>query len=124
MDRLQDETRFLHLTMRGLEHLSNVPRLVERLNQLNAEMTRERACSTVSAREDRIGVPKEPPEDREEAQWLEREIQGGFPLLHAHSVVGIWGALEVYCEDLAVVEARPKDDAKVLGVANGPRLVQ
>src|SRR5438046_5033638 len=32
--------------------------------------------------------------------FAEKEIERGFPLIHAHSLVGVWGALEVYVRDL------------------------
>ena len=36
------------------------------------------------------------------AEWVQKEAQSEFPLLHAHSVVGLWSALEVLCEDFAI----------------------
>jgi hypothetical protein len=35
------------------------------------------------------------------AQIAEAEIERGFPLLHSHSVMGMWGALEAMIDDLA-----------------------
>ncbi len=37
-----------------------------------------------------------------EAKLATEETKGGFPLLNAHALVGLWGALEALCEDLAV----------------------
>jgi hypothetical protein len=36
------------------------------------------------------------------AQLAESETEKGFPLLHSHAVMGIWGALEAMVEDLAI----------------------
>ncbi|MGY1776909.1 hypothetical protein ACI8AV_13715 [Geodermatophilus sp. SYSU D00804] len=35
------------------------------------------------------------------AQLAESEIERGFPLLHNHSLMGLWGALEVMVEDVS-----------------------
>lgn len=39
---------------------------------------------------------------REDAKFAEVEVERGFPLLHAHSLVGLWGAVEVLFEDVLV----------------------
>lgn len=36
------------------------------------------------------------------ATFAEKEITSGFPLLHAHTLVGAWGALEAAIEDMLV----------------------
>jgi hypothetical protein len=41
-------------------------------------------------------------EARKRADFAKQEIERGFPLLHGHSLVGVWGALEVYVRDLIV----------------------
>lgn len=46
-----------------------------------------------------------------DAQWVEREIDSGFPILHSHSVVAIWGALEVLVEDLLITWLENYEDA-------------
>jgi hypothetical protein len=39
---------------------------------------------------------------KRDAAWVQTEAESEFPLLHAHSVVGLWSALEVLCEDFAI----------------------
>ena len=39
---------------------------------------------------------------RQRAAFAEVEIRNDFPLLHAHTLVGLWGSLEVMIEDLVV----------------------
>lgn len=46
------------------------------------------------------------------ARTAEEEIASGFPLLHGHTLVGLWGALEACMEDLCVSWlSRPAPDA-------------
>jgi hypothetical protein len=39
---------------------------------------------------------------RTQAEFAQKECESGFPLLHAHTLVGLWGALEAAVEDLVV----------------------
>jgi len=41
-------------------------------------------------------------ESKQLAELAKNEIDNGFPLLHAHAIVGIWGALEACIDDLLV----------------------
>ncbi len=102
LDKLDDETRFLHLTIRGLRHLQTVPRLLEALRMLGNEIANERAAGPCSPQ---VSGPAE------DAAWVERELQADFPLLHSHAVVALWSALEVLCEDLAVAWLQNRPDA-------------
>lgn len=91
LKRLDDEVRFLHLSMRGLDQLTRLPKLLEVLHGVDAEVKLEAG--------DKISVDAiERAQD--DARWVEREISGGVPLLHSHSLVALWGSLEVLCEDL------------------------
>jgi len=36
------------------------------------------------------------------AEFADKECEAGFPLLHAHTVVGCWGAIETTVEDVVV----------------------
>ncbi|HSZ64316.1 MAG TPA: hypothetical protein VK828_21135 [Terriglobales bacterium] len=37
-----------------------------------------------------------------DAEFAKKEIERGFPLLHAHTLVGLWGAFEAAIEDCVV----------------------
>lgn len=43
------------------------------------------------------------------ASYAKRESQAGFPIVHAHALLGLWGALECLIEDsfLATLESEP-----------------
>ena len=43
---------------------------------------------------------------RRDAAWVRQESDSGFPLLHAHSVVSVWSAIEVLAEDFAIAWLR------------------
>jgi hypothetical protein len=94
--RLQEEGRYLHLAMRGLAQLQALPKIIEVLYKVDAEMESEAGGTTSS----RLEVAKR------DADWVAKEAHSGFPILHAHAVVGIWSALEVLCEDFAIAWLR------------------
>ncbi|MFF0157613.1 hypothetical protein ACFYRY_08755 [Streptomyces sp. NPDC005263] len=41
-------------------------------------------------------------EAKTHAEFAKKEMENGFPLLHAHSLMGLWGALEAAVEDLVI----------------------
>lgn len=45
----------------------------------------------------------------QDAVLAQREADGGFPTLHAHSLLGLWGAFECFVEDIfkATIKANP-----------------
>jgi hypothetical protein len=94
-DRLENEVNFLHLTMRGLAQLRLLPKVLGILQEVKALPEADGA-----AKEGRRRISLDDAE--KDATWVTCELEQGFPLLHAHSVVGVWSALEVLCEDFAV----------------------
>jgi hypothetical protein len=91
--RIRDESRFLHLSMKGLDHLTALPRLLEILHSVDLHAEEEAAEPASQA--DRLTTAKK------DAEWIQREVKDGYPILHAHSVVALWSALEVLSEDLS-----------------------
>ena len=100
--RLEDEIRFLHLAMRGLQVIRALPNYLEVVERENREM---RAESGESRPHSRLEAAKQ------DAEWVTSETQTGFPLLHSHFVIGIWSALEVLCEDFALAWLRNVPEA-------------
>ncbi|MBS2026031.1 MAG: hypothetical protein JST92_26830 [Deltaproteobacteria bacterium] len=91
--RLDDEMKFLHLALRGLSLLTSMPELIQVLNSTNvAALDAEQA----QREERRLSQAKL------DATWVTQEAQRGNPILHAHSVVGIWSAIEVLSEDFSI----------------------
>jgi hypothetical protein len=91
--RLEQEVKFLHLSMKGLGVLTHLPRLVEIGKDIDEDLelghTGDKwASMIVSATKD--------------ADWVKDEIGNGFQILHAHSVVALWSTLDVLSDDLAV----------------------
>src|SRR5215216_385839 len=89
--RLHDEVRFIHLVLRGLDRLIALPELLEVLLPLHN--------SAEEANPDDVEMVNRAKTD---AKWVEKEASTGFPILHSHSVVSVWGILEVLVEDYAV----------------------
>jgi len=91
IDYVHDADRILDLCVEGLTYVSRRPGLVEALVDV------DRLDGTA------------PPEDeiqhlldstRERAKFAAQEIECGFPTLHAHTVVALWGALDALVSDL------------------------
>ena len=95
-ERLKEEAKFLHLTMRGLGQLERLPGLLEALQDLEEADAAKRAARAESRLE----------AARSDAKWVANEAANDFPILHSHSVVGVWTALEVLCQDFALAWLR------------------
>jgi len=89
---VEESGELVELSSRGTALLAKQPALIEALLNLN---------------EYRAG---EPDPDREQvlenaqrlANLAQREIERDFPLLHAHAIVGIWGALEAWIDEMCI----------------------
>lgn len=81
LDHRKEVSRLLHLAMYGIEFLIGIPDAMEVVQDNDKDLIEE-----AQAR----------------AELAKREVERGFPLLHAHTVVSLWGALEAAIEDTAV----------------------
>ncbi len=90
LSNLEDEARFLHLSRRGLATLGVMPAALHALAQ------------SVSVDDTGCDFRRTVNQARAEAEWVREEVEGGFPLLHRHGTVALWGTLEALLEDLAV----------------------
>jgi hypothetical protein len=89
-DRLEDETRFMHLAWSGLEKLRSIPNVLKVLSELD-----------VGDGQARRVTDKEIKRAEADAGWVEAEGKQGFPLLHSRCSVSVWSILEVFVEDVA-----------------------
>lgn len=99
---LMEADRLLHLCMEGITGISRVVPLAEALADLD--------------RFDKPGIDPDlleesVEEQRMRARLAQAEIDKGFPLLHAHTVVGVWGALEATVIDFLVTWITNEPDA-------------
>lgn len=99
LKRITDESRFLHLTMQGLNQITNRVEIVEYFKETGLEMDKERDWDADLLRA------------RQDVKWVNEELQSGFPILHSHSIVALWSIVEVFCEDLAACWLLNKPDA-------------
>ena len=88
LQKLQNEGRFLHLALCGFRGLSTLTTLVEIVGPSKHRNTEDHQSWLQSAKVD--------------AEWVKSEEERGFPLLHAHSVVALWGDLEVLANDVSI----------------------
>ncbi len=81
------------LSIEGIRRIENMVPLAEAVHNLEAlNMT----ADEVNQAEKKLD------NTRKMAEFARKEIENGFPFLHAHTLVGTWGALEATIEDLAV----------------------
>ncbi len=78
-----DAARILALCIRGVTTVSHIPRII---NILDHGKVRDEAAYV---------------SNQFDAEFAKQEIKDDFSALHSHSVVTIWGALEVLVNDLA-----------------------
>ena len=90
-DYWHESSRLLHLSMQGILGLRRRPAILKMISDIDHTLGR---------------TPDDNSAELEEATtvagWAEKERDNGFPLLHAHTVVGLWGALEAAIEDMLV----------------------
>lgn len=81
VDYVQNLEHILRLSMKGISMIRAVPKAVEALAKVNADEQN-------TTYEERFRYAKE------EAELAQKEVDSGFPLLHAQAVVSLWGSLE------------------------------
>jgi len=88
---IKESDRLLHVSMRGISALRGMPRAIEVLAAVRSgdeSRSEEDGSSLARAKAD--------------AAFAEKECEAEFPLLHAHTLVGDWGAFEAAVEDMVV----------------------
>lgn len=88
-DYLVQTDRLIRLTVDGASRLESLPRLLDELHPVNPDELPYAGQGAYT-------------EVRKSAAFAKEEINADFPLLHAHALMGLWGALEAMVEDLAV----------------------
>src|SRR5882672_1704588 len=89
VDSWQRNGHLLHLSMRGIRVLTQMPNIFTALMSGAGEEEHARLSSNLE-------------EAKKEAELAEKECKEGFPLLHGHALVAMWGALETAIEDMLV----------------------
>jgi hypothetical protein len=80
IDHTERLGQLLHLSMRGISMIRAVPKVIEALAQAEGHDG---------------GEGRQRVQDAErEAELARREVSEGFPLLHAHTAIALWSALE------------------------------
>ena len=88
----KQSSRILHMCMRGISVHTMMPDTLMVLHK----------HTTAEAEEKRHKYEREMKRATAEADFAKKEIDAGFPLLYAHHLVGLWGALEAAVEDCLV----------------------
>jgi hypothetical protein len=96
LDYWEESFRLLHLCMGGISMITGVPRIVEVLKPFENDL--KESAASEAANKKTLSME----EARAKAGFAQKECDSGFPLLHAHTLVGAWGALEAAIEDMIV----------------------
>lgn len=83
----EETESIVHLTHEGLNRVKREPEFLEIMNRYAEEGHH-------------VYGPEELEDARKKALWAECEANAGFPLVHAHALLGLWGGLERLVEDL------------------------
>jgi len=89
---IQELNRILHLCIQGLSQITKLPALAKAL---------------VNIKNGVDNLPFTPEQQRELdetnmlAEFAKTEVENQFPVLHAHTVIALWGSLETLVFDLA-----------------------
>jgi hypothetical protein len=97
LDYMEENMQLLHMSMRGIGMITMVPNA---LSVLGERPYSENRPDDPETRKQDFQKALEAAESA--ARFAEREGKQGFPLLHAHSLVGAWSALESAIEDAIV----------------------
>ncbi len=92
LDYRDEEARLITLTLRAVTRLSRSADLFDAIETIrqHADLPREPDADRVDE------------QNRQDIQLANEEMARDFPLLHAHTLVALWSALEVLVEDILV----------------------
>jgi hypothetical protein len=99
---LKESDRLLHLSMRGISMLRAMPDVLEALAPWNEDSSEVTKLDKSVSDDETHPMKTEIETAKEEAGFAEKEVTSGFPLLHAHTLVGLWSAVEASIEDMLV----------------------
>jgi hypothetical protein len=99
---LQDTHKLVELAVVGISRMEGDARLAESLVNYDMVVAQEQRTEE---QDRRIA------EAKERAAFAKKEMEEGFPLLCAHSLVGLWGAFEAAVDDFLAIwlAAHPAD---------------
>jgi hypothetical protein len=81
LDHAEGAARLLELSMRGISVLRAMPQALQAIDEA-------RPPSDIKGAEARLQAAQR------RAEFAEAEVDAGFPLLHAHAAISLWGDLE------------------------------
>src|SRR5882724_12080636 len=89
LDYSKDSMRLLHMSMQGISIFTTIPKAVRVLKDIDdpGYTPEEREKRTEEFHQDLANAEAK-------AEFAGKELKEGFPLLHAHTLVGLWSALE------------------------------
>jgi hypothetical protein len=98
---IEQADAFLRMTQSSMNVLTAIPRIVEAVEKAEPARTEEARARALATRE----------KAAREAQFAREQQERGFPTLYAHTIVALWGALEVMTKDLVIAWLQHVPDA-------------
>jgi hypothetical protein len=86
---VQECERLLDISIRGISVLRAMPQAINAIAKAEGDHCSEEHQRSLK-------------HSQELATFAQNEVDSGFPLLHSHTLVGVWGALEAAVEDMLV----------------------
>jgi hypothetical protein len=102
MTYFDESVRLLRLGMRGIGALRGMPTMLEILAPWNPAFAALKDPEHEVSDDESEKAKRALEKAKEHAGFAEKECSSGFPLLHAHTLVGLWGAIEASIEDMLV----------------------
>lgn len=93
LEYISEIDKVLHLSIEGIGRFRNMPQITQAYMEVKCSEENRQLSENEQATLKKLN------EVSEQAKHLE---ESGFPLLYAHSIVALWGALETLIEDLSV----------------------
>jgi hypothetical protein len=92
----EESGRLLHMSINAVARCEGMPQLVAGHNKARKLLIR------LGDEEEKLPPMMTQEQAEELAKFAKNEIERDFPLLHAHTLMGLWSALEVMVEDMLV----------------------
>jgi hypothetical protein len=100
VEYLDNDARILHLSMEGIGSLRRLPSMIEWSHRVDEFLEKKGNGEDTPPLKDATTKAKELEAAKRKAGFAEEESKRGFPTLHSHALVSLWGCLEWIVRDI------------------------
>lgn len=101
IDYVERLNQIMHMSMRGISMLRASPGLIKAVAKAEDALSESSTAQQIRKAEEEAEDALSKPSTEQKIEWAEeeaelakREVDEGFPILHAQATVALWGALE------------------------------